>query len=156
MKVIKSLIPYVVIILAVILIRTFIITPVQVEGRSMAPTLEDNQILLLSKYKKNYKRFDIVVIDDGNEKLIKRIIGLPGETLEVKGNKLYINGKYVKEDFEHDDTKDFVYNDKKEIPEGYYFVMGDNRNNSLDSRRLGYFDFEDDVIGKVFFTVPFF
>lgn len=155
MKVIKSLIPYVVIILAVILIRTFIITPVQVEGRSMTPTLEDNQILLLSKYKKNYKRFDIVVIDDGNEKLIKRIIGLPGETLEVKGNKLYINGKYVKEDFEHDDTKDFVYNDKKEIPEGYYFVMGDNRDNSMDSRVFGAFS-KDQILGVTTFSIfPF-
>ena len=155
MKVIKSLIPYVVIILAVILIRTFIITPVQVEGRSMAPTLEDNQILLLSKYKKNYKRFDIVVIDDGNEKLIKRIIGLPGETLEVKDNKLYIDGKYVKEDFEHDDTKDFVYNDKKEIPEGYYFVMGDNRDNSMDSRVFGAFS-KDQILGVTTFSLfPF-
>lgn len=155
MKVIKSLIPYVVIILAVILIRTFIITPVQVEGRSMAPTLEDNQILLLSKYKKNYKRFDIVVIDDGNEKLIKRIIGLPGETLEVKDNQLYIDGKYVKEDFEHDDTKDFVYNDKKEIPEGYYFVMGDNRDNSMDSRVFGAFS-KDQILGVTTFSIfPF-
>ena len=117
MKLLKELIPYVIIILVVVLIRTFIVTPVQVEGHSMVPTLQDNQILLLKKYQKNYKRFDIVVIDDGDEKLIKRIIGLPGETLEVKNNKLYINGKYVKEDFEHDKTDDFVYNKKKKIPE---------------------------------------
>ena len=60
MKIIKELIPYVIIIVVVVLIRTFIVTPVQVEGRSMVPTLQDNQILLLKKYQRNYKRFDIV------------------------------------------------------------------------------------------------
>ena len=64
MKIIKEIIPYLVIIVIVLLIRTFIITPVQVDGSSMDPTLQDNQILLLKKYQKNYKRFDIVVIDD--------------------------------------------------------------------------------------------
>ena len=62
MKIIKELIPYVVIIVTVVLIRTFIITPVQVDGLSMYPTLKDNEILLLKKYDKNYKRFDIVVL----------------------------------------------------------------------------------------------
>ena len=55
MKVIKELIPYVIIIVVVVLIRTFLVTPVQVEGRSMVPTLQDNQILLLKKYQRNYK-----------------------------------------------------------------------------------------------------
>lgn len=155
MKIIKELIPYVIIILVVVLIRTFIVTPVQVEGRSMVPTLQDNQILLLKKYQRNYKRFDIVVIDDGNEKLIKRIIGLPGETLEVRDNKLYINGKYVKEEFEHDKTDDFIYNKKKKIPEGYYFVMGDNRDNSMDSRVFGVFS-KDQILGVTSFSLfPF-
>ena len=85
MKLVKEFIPYVIIIAVVILIRTFIVTPVQVDGHSMDPTLKDHQILILNKWKKDYNRFDIVVIDDGEERLIKRIIGLPGETLEMEG-----------------------------------------------------------------------
>lgn len=134
MKLVKEFIPYVIIIVVVILIRTFIVTPVQVDGHSMDPTLKDHQILILNKWKKDYNRFDIVVIDDGEERLIKRIIGLPGETLEIKNNKLYINGKYIKENFEHDKTDDFIYHNGEKIPNGYYFVMGDNRDNSKDSR----------------------
>ena len=153
MKIIKELIPYLVIIVIVLLIRTFIITPVQVDGSSMDPTLQDNQILLLKKYQKNYKRFDIVVIDDGSERLIKRIIGLPGETIEVKDQKLYINGKYVKEEFEHDETDDFTYEAK--IPENHYFVMGDNRDDSLDSRVFGAFS-KDQILGVTSFSLfPF-
>lgn len=153
MKIIKELIPYLVIIVIVLLIRTFIITPVQVDGSSMDPTLQDNQILLLKKYQKNYKRFDIVVIDDGSERLIKRIIGLPGETIEVKDQKLYINGKYVKEEFEHDETDDFTYEGK--IPENHYFVMGDNRDDSLDSRVFGAFS-KDQILGVTSFSLfPF-
>ena len=134
MKLVKEFIPYVIIIAVVILIRTFIVTPVQVDGHSMDPTLKDHQILILNKWKKDYNRFDIVVIDDGEERLIKRIIGLPGETLEIKNNKLYINGKYIKENFEQDKTDDFIYHNGEKIPNGYYFVMGDNRDNSKDSR----------------------
>ena len=79
MKKIKELIPYILIISLVILIRTFIITPVRVDGPSMEDTLENGDILLLQKFNNNYQRFDIVVLNYNNEKLVKRIIGLPGE-----------------------------------------------------------------------------
>lgn len=141
-KFIKELIPYVIIIVVVVLIRAFIITPVQVDGNSMYPTLKDNEILLLKKYDKKYKRFDIVVLNYNNSKLIKRIIGLPGEHIEYKDNKLYINGKYVKENFKRNtETSDFEID--KKIPKDYYFVMGDNRDNSTDSRIIGFISKND-------------
>ena len=137
---IKELLPYIIIIIAVVIIRTFIVTPVQVEGTSMVPTLKDNEILLLKKYNHSPKRFDIVVFDLGKSRLIKRVIGLPGENVEYKNDKLYINGKHIKETFTRNSkTSDFKLEDLnyKKIPEGYYFVMGDNRNNSTDSRIIG-------------------
>ena len=72
MKKIKELIPYILIISLVILIRTFIITPVRVDGPSMEDTLENGDILLLQKFNNNYQRFDIVVLNYNNEKLVKR------------------------------------------------------------------------------------
>ena len=137
MKYVKELLPYIIIILVVVLIRTFIITPVRVNGKSMDPTLENNEIVLLKKYDKSFERFDIVVFDYGDSHLIKRIVGLPGETLYYYNNELYINDEKIAEDFLPKDTEtyDFVWD--KEIPEGYYFVMGDNRNNSTDSRMIG-------------------
>lgn len=144
-KFIKELIPYVIIIVVVVLIRTFIITPVQVDGNSMYPILKNNEILLLKKYDKKYKRFDIVVLNYNNSKLIKRIIGLPGEHIEYKDNKLYVNGKYIKENFKRNtETSDFEID--KKIPKDYYFVMGDNRDNSTDSRIIGFIS-KDDIDG---------
>lgn len=140
MRIVKELIPYAVIILVVVLIRTFIATPVIVSGSSMDPTLKNGQVLILNKLAKKITRDDIVVIDakinGKKERIVKRIIGLPGETLEYKDGFLYINGKRTHDDFV-DITRDFTLESvtgKKKIPDGYYFVMGDNRRNSLDSR----------------------
>ena len=155
MRIIKELIPYAVIVLVVVLIRTFIATPVIVSGSSMDPTLKNGQVLILNKLAKKYMRDDIVVIDakinGKKERIVKRIIGLPGETLEYKDGFLYINGKRTHDDFV-DQTRDFTLESvtgKKKIPENYYFVMGDNRRNSLDSRdtRVGFVK-KSDIIGK--------
>ena len=134
-KFIKELIPYIIIIICVVIIRTFIVTPVRVDGVSMSPTLENNEILILNKVDKSYNRFDVIVFNYNNEKLVKRIIGLPGETIKVKDNKLYINNKYINEEFTHRLTDDYEY--ERVIPSNTYFVMGDNRSNSLDSRFIG-------------------
>jgi len=137
----KDLIPYIIIIIIVVLIRSFIITPVQVEGNSMYSTLNDGEILLLKKYDKSYKRFDVVVFNFNNSRLIKRIIGLPGDNVEYRDNKLYINGIYYKEKFlkNNQQTADFKLEELgyKKIPNNYYFVLGDNRTNSTDSRVIG-------------------
>lgn len=157
----KEVLSYVVIIVVVILIRTFIATPVIVSGDSMVPNLKDNQILILSKLAKKYERFDIVVVKhkviDQNENLVKRIIGLPGEDVEYKDNKLYINDKIVDEKFIDCETADFNLASLGylEIPEGYYFIMGDNRGDSLDSPELGLIPIEE-IEGKIVFSLfPF-
>ena len=157
MKIIKELVPYVIIVLVVILLRTFIITPVRVNGDSMNQTLKDGEILLLEKYDKKFKRFDIVVLKYNDEKLVKRIIGMPGESVQYRNNILYINGEKVSEEFLTEETYDFDLNvlgyDK--IPENYYFVVGDNRSNSLDSRLIGLIS-KEDIEGKAIFRIfPF-
>ena len=151
-KIIKGLYPYVVIIIVVILLRSFIVTPAIVNGNSMLPNLKNNNIVLLNKldYKLNdIKRFDVVVIKYNNEKLIKRVIGLPGEHVEYKKNNLYVDGIFISENFKHDDTADFRLEllGYLKIPGDKYFVVGDNRNNSADSRMIGLIDRED-ILGS--------
>lgn len=153
-KTIKELLPYIITIIVVLLFKQFLFAPIRVNGDSMYSTLKNNDIMILDKvhYRHNdIKRFDIVVVDADYELLIKRVIGLPGEKIEVKNNKLYINGKYIKQNFKYKKTEDFSY----KIPKGKYFVMGDNRTNSLDSRYFGAFK-RKQIIGKTNYTVfPF-
>lgn len=148
-KFIKELIPYIVIIVVVVLIRTFIATPVIVVGDSMVPTLKDGQILLLNKidYKLNtIERYDVVVIEVGNGEIIKRVIGLPGEYIEYKNNALYVDG-HKEETIYNFDTDDFTLEDIcdcDKIPQDKYLVLGDNREISSDSRGpIGLIDIKD-------------
>ena len=150
MKFLKDISPYVVIIITVILFRSYIITPVRVNGESMDNTLKNGQILILNKVSSNYKRFDIVVIKYGNERIIKRIIGLPGEDIKYEDNKLFVNGNYIDENFSHSETYNFNLSDittERKIPDGYYLVLGDNRLKSYDSREIGLIK-KTDIEGK--------
>jgi signal peptidase I len=156
MKIVKEIIPYILIIFFVVIIRTFIVTPVIVSGQSMADTLSDGDILILKKYDKTYTRGEIIVFNYSNSKLVKRVIGLPGEYVSYKNGKLYIDGNLVDDDFSsitHDfELSDLGYN---KIPEGYYFVLGDNRNKSSDSRIIGLVK-ESDILGSTSFSLlPF-
>lgn len=157
MKFIKELVPYVIIFLVVILIRIFIVTPVSVDGTSMYPNLKDGNILLLKKFDKSYERFDIVVLNYNGDRLIKRIIGLPGEYVEYKDSKLYINGQLVEEEMIDVNTNNFKLEDigYNKIPDDYYFVVGDNRGVSKDSRIIGLIH-KKDILGTVSFSLwPF-
>ena len=159
-NIIKELYPYVIIIIIVVLVRTFIITPVIVSGDSMVPTLENKELLLVRKIGYNsstIKRYDIVVIKENNEEIIKRVIGLPGEHVSYKKNKLYINDKLVEQNYTFRDTNDFNLEEIctcNSIPEGQYLVLGDNRPISKDSRskEIGLID-EEKIIGKASFRI---
>lgn len=159
-KFIKEWVPYIVIIIVVILIRTYIVTPVIVRGDSMYSTLEDGEVLFLSKI--NYqvsdiKRFDIVVVEDlDNDLIIKRIIGLPGDKVEYKEGILYINDEEIKEDYTDYVMEDFDTDSICKItdlecngiiPDNKYLVLGDNREVSADSRVKGLINREQ-ILGK--------
>ena len=135
----KEILSYVLIIIIVILVRIFIFDPVRVDGPSMNNTLTNGQILILNKftYRKNdIKRYDIVVVKMDDKKIIKRVMGLPNEVIEVKNNQIYANGKKLDNSFASTKTDDFNLSEigLEKIPGDSYFVMGDNREVSLDSR----------------------
>lgn len=152
----KEILSYIIIIIVVLLIKHYIITPIKVNGNSMNNTLKDKDIMILDKISYRFqeiKRFDIVVVKKGNDYLIKRVIGLPGETVEYKNNKLYINGKNIDEKFIHEKTNDFIMEEK--IPDDCYFVVGDNRPISNDSRYIGVIN-KKDILGKTSLVIfPF-
>lgn len=153
MKVIKEVIPYIVIVVVVVLIRTFIITPVRVDGDSMKNTLKNGDILLLYKLS-SIDRNDIIVLDEekDNEKIIKRVIGLPGETVAIKKGKIYINDKVIDDEYAYGETSDF---DKVTLADDEYFILGDNRLISKDSRYFGPIK-ESEIKGKIVFRLfPF-
>ena len=120
-------------------VRTFIFEPVRVDGSSMLNTLTDGEYMIATKF--DYllgdpERFDIVICDYPNTSdgmyRVKRVIGLPGETIELRAGELYVDGVHIEQDF--DMTPNETYFGPYTVPPGHYFVMGDNRNNSKDSR----------------------
>ena len=151
-KIVKNILSYVLVIGIALLIKFFIFLPIRVNGTSMEPNLKDGDIMILNEigYRINgVKRFDIVVVNSDGEKIIKRVIGLPGETLEYRNGTLYINNEEVIENFPHGETNDFSLSELNidKIPKDYYFVMGDNRGNSKDSRVIGVIH-KSKILGK--------
>ena len=133
MKWIKEIIPYVIILIVVILIRSFIVTPIKVNGSSMYNTLEGNEIMLLWKLNE-INRYDIVVAKTQSDTLIKRVYAFPNETIECKNGKIYINDEEINDPYAFGETEDFK---KVTLKDNEYFLMGDNRFVSLDSRKIG-------------------
>jgi signal peptidase I len=151
-NIIKTIVEYLLIIAIVVVIRVFVVTPIQVNGESMETTLYNNDIMILNilgYHTSGVKRFDIVVVKHQGEHLIKRVVGLPGETVEYRHDILYIND-VLTNDVVSISTSDFSTFDILEdgvIPPNKYFVLGDNRGNSSDSRVIGLID-EKDILGK--------
>ncbi|WP_240375286.1 signal peptidase I [Bacillus piscicola] len=147
--------------------RLLFIAPIIVEGDSMNPTLMDQDRVIMNKssyWLSEPERFDVIVFHASKERdYIKRIIGLPGDTLYYRDDTLYVNNKAVPEPFleplknEYDPeliTQDFTLEQTTGsvvIPQGYVFVLGDNRRHSLDSRIIGLVR-KDDIVGEAAFT----
>lgn len=144
---------FLIIVILSIGIRIFLYAPFHVMGPSMQPTLHEENLVFINKWKYYFStptRGDIVVFQtSGGGEYIKRIVGLPGETLEIKDQKLFINGKvtsepYLPKEVQMEDFPPTV------VPDDHFFVLGDDRTNSHDSRSkdLGPVP-EDQLIGKV-------
>lgn len=149
-KILKELVPYIVILVVVVLIRTFIVTPIIVDGDSMSPTLTDDEMMLLNKLG-SIERNDIVVINSEEGYIIKRVIALPGESIECRDGVIYINDEKYDDNFASK-TDDFV---KQFLNDDEYFVMGDNRLVSMDSRVFGAVT-KEEILGTTNFVIyPF-
>ena len=163
---------------AALLIRTFICEPVRVDGHSMDDTLADGEIMLVTKFDFSTtwlsmpwqsdeekeaaakwtffgdpQRNDIVICrypGRGDTNFVKRVVGLPGDTVELRDGYLYINGEKQEEPYINDEYRSGWLNEFSAytVPEGEYFVMGDHRNNSNDSRSIGPIG-RDYIIGHV-------
>ena len=134
------------IILVCVIVLIFSMGFAKVDGNSMQPTLKDNDIILYYKSKKNIKRFDIIIFKRNNNLFIKRVIGLPGDSIKYIDNTLYVNDNPTEEDFQKSITNDFNISDitsSDVIPNNKLFVLGDNRLFSTDGRSFGFIDIND-------------
>lgn len=137
-----------------ILIVTFGFQVARVEGMSMAPTLEDQDRLIVNKlvYRlSSPRRGDIVMLYypvDPDKSFVKRVIAEEGDMVRIVGGRVYVNDVPLKDDYVPSEFRDHGDYAPQVIPEGYYFVMGDHRNNSSDSRHWGMVP-KKYIIGKV-------
>ncbi len=183
-NILKELLSYIILIVIALLLATvihqYLFLPVNVVGDSMNTTIYNGDQIFVSRVSK-IKRFDVIVfnVKKGepavfkDDRYIKRVIGLPGDDVEMIDYQLYINGELIQEPFLNPELTDVNNSSeivsfslqsicsikniscnidgKVQIPEGYYLVLGDNRNNSSDSRYLGLIP-KDRIVGKAEFV----
>lgn len=121
----------------------------RIEGQSMEPNLHDGEYVLIDKVSytlRTPERGDIVVfVRPGERDYIKRVIGLPGDTVEIRGGRVLVNGVALDEPYLQQPTNSSYA--ARMVEPGHYFVMGDNRNNSSDSRSFGPISFNS-IVGR--------
>ncbi|MBI5179304.1 MAG: signal peptidase I [Nitrospinae bacterium] len=152
----------VVALLLALLVRTFVVQAFRIPSGSMIPTLLIGDQILVDKVVYHFrkpKREEILVFkypEDPSRDFIKRVVGLPGETLEIRNRKVYINGQLLEDGgyAYHEMFDNFRIPPRDDygpvtIPANNYFVMGDNRENSQDSRFWGFLS-EDKIVGRAF------
>ena len=151
------------VLIAVVLI-VFIYQPVKVEGTSMMPTQTDQERIFINKFTYHFglgeiQRGDVVVFlyprdEPPSKSYIKRVIGLPGDRVRIDDGQVYVNGKELVEDYvprEYFDPSSWMDGREQVVPEGTYFVLGDHRSSSSDSRSWGYVP-RSDIYGKAVFV----
>lgn len=143
--------------LLIFLLIIAIYAPMVGRESSMEPTIRNNDITFVKRGVKTVERGDLVVftLPDGEDIYLKRVIGLPGETVEIKNGKVYIDSVLLEEDYVKGKTVPFMRSgaEKIVVPEGEYYMLGDNREESEDSRYFGTIK-KENMIGKIAIKLP--
>lgn len=147
-------------IIVIAVIRMFLFVSFSVDGLSMDPTLEDGDRVVVNKFiydLADVEQDDVIVFNSNEDSAyVKRVIGVPGDNVEMVDRKVYVNGEPLQEDYVVHQGESYMDNftlsdmdvEDGEIPEGHYLVLGDNRPISRDSRDFGLIT-EDAIIGEV-------
>lgn len=153
-KTVSFMLSIIITVIITALFNTFIASFTMVSGNSMEPTFKNNDILIAEKLTKSFERFDVVIAKNENIFLIKRIIGLPGETIQIVNNDIYINGAKLDDILTVDMGYSGIASEAITLGEDEYFALGDNRSISIDSRdeSIGPIS-KDEICGHVIFRL---
>jgi len=138
-----------IVLVAIFPLKAFVLGLYVIDGDSMKPAVKNGEILIVNKWTKDFQRGDVIVYNDleKNSVAVKRIIGLPGESVEIRDGSVWINNQILKEDYIGVATSGSV---KTKLGNDEYFVLGDNRADSRDSREIGAIN-RNQIIGEYFY-----